>query len=166
MLGKDGSLMAAWRYRCADTASCTEAEQEQLTAQLNRALQALGNGWMLHVDAVRQPAPSYGPRIAFPDPITAAIDEERRRFFEQRGAVYEGYFVVSVTYLPPALAESKFVELMFDDDAPAARAKARGEHLLAAFKRDIRALEARLPLKLERLRARSFDYEDRARRSP
>ena len=57
-MGKDGALMAAWRYACADTASSTEAEQEQLSAQINRALQSLGNGWMVHVDAVRQPAPS------------------------------------------------------------------------------------------------------------
>lgn len=159
VLGKDGSLLAAWRYRCADTASSTVAEQEQLSAQLNQALKPFGNGWVLHVDAVRQPAPSYGARTPFPDPITAAIDDERRRFFEGRGAVYEGYFVVTVTYLPPALAESRFVALMFDDDAPASKAKDRGQHILAAFKRDLRALEARLPIKLERLRAHSVETE-------
>lgn len=160
VLGKDGSLMAAWRYRCGDTASSTEAEQEQLSAQLNQALKSLGSGWVLHVDAVRQGAPSYGPRTAFPDPVTAAIDEERRRFFEARGAVYEGYFVLTATYLPPVLAQARLVELMFDDDDPAAsRAKDRGRHLVAAFKRDLRALEARLPLKLERLRAHSIETE-------
>lgn len=160
VVGKDGALMAAWRYSCTDTASSTEAEQEQLCAQINRALQSLGNGWMVHVDAVRQPAPSYGPRTIFPDPVTAAIDDERRRLFEAAGAVYEGYFVVAVTYLPAAVAESRFVELMFDDDAPATKAKERGKHLVAAFKRDIRALEARLPLKLERLQAHPVETED------
>ena len=159
VVGKDGALMAAWRYRCPDTASSTEAEQEQLAAQLNRAVQSLGNGWMLHVDAVRQPAPRYGARSAFPDPVTQAIDEERRRVFEERGAAYEGYFVLTATYLPPALAQSKFVELMFDDDAPATSSKARGKHIVASFKRDIRALEARLPLKMERLRAHAVDTE-------
>jgi type IV secretion system protein VirB4 len=159
VVGKDGSLIAAWRYGCTDTASSTEAEQEHLSAQVNRALQSLGNGWMVHVDAVRQPAPRYGRRTGFPDPITAAIDEERRRFFEAAGAVYEGYFVLAVTYLPPALAQSRFVELMFDDDAPATKAKERGQHLVAAFKRDIRALEARLPFKLERLRAHPVEAD-------
>lgn len=159
VVGKDGALMAAWRYSCADSASSTEAEQEQLSAQINRALQSLGNGWMLHVDAVRQPAPSYGRRTGFPDPVTAAIDDERRRFFEAAGAVYEGHFILTVTYLPPAVAERRFVELMFDDDAPATTAKERGQHLVAAFKRDIRALESRLPLKLERLRGHTADTE-------
>src|SRR5690242_5751509 len=39
VVGKDGALMAAWRYCCTDTASSTEAEQEHLSAQINRALQ-------------------------------------------------------------------------------------------------------------------------------
>lgn len=159
VVGKDGGLMAAWRYSCADCASSTEGEQEQLSLQVNRALQSLGNGWMVHIDAVRQPAPSYGRPTRFPDAVTAAIDDERRRFFEAAGAMYEGYFVLTVTYLAPALAESRFVELMFDDDAPATKAKEHGKHLVTAFKRDIRALEARLPIKLERLRARDTQTE-------
>ena len=32
-----------------------------------------------------------------------------------RGA-YEGYFVLTITYLPPLLNERKFIELMFEDD--------------------------------------------------
>jgi type IV secretion system protein VirB4 len=159
VLCKDGALMAAWRYRAADTASSTEAEQEHLSAQLNRALQSLGNGWMVHIDAVRRPAAGYGQRTEFPDPITAAIDEERRRLFHARGAVYEGYFVLSVTYLPPTLVESRFVALMFHDDEPAEGTAKHAKHVLSAFKRDIRALEARLPLKLERLAAHAVETE-------
>ena len=153
VVGKDGSLMAAWRYQCADTASSTEQEQEHLAAQLNRALAPLGGGWMVHVDAVRVPAQAPSGASAFPDPITAAIEEERREYFARRGAVYEGYFILTVTYLPPAVAESKFVELMFDDDRPAPSDKAHSEHIVSAFKRDIKALQARLPLRLRRLQA-------------
>jgi type IV secretory pathway VirB4 component len=60
---------------------------------------------MIHIDAVRRPAPVYAERglSAFPDAITAAIDEERRRLFEELGTMYEGYFVLTVTYLPPLL---------------------------------------------------------------
>ncbi|HMJ09840.1 MAG TPA: conjugal transfer protein TrbE [Polyangiaceae bacterium] len=154
VVGKDGSLMAGWRYQCPDTASSTEAEQEHLAAQLNRALAPLGGGWMVHVDAVREPADQDAARSEFPDPVTAAIEAERREFFARRGTVYEGYFVLTVTYLPPALAQSKFVEVMFEDDRPARGARAHSEHLVGVFNRDIKALEARLPIKLERLRAR------------
>lgn len=159
VVGKDGSLMAAWRYRCGDAASSTDAEQEQLAAQVNRAFQTLGSGWMVHIDAIRLPAPSYPAKTPFPDPVTAAIDDERRTFFESRGAVFEGYSVLSVTYLPPRLAESRFIELMFEDDRPATSAKEHGEHIVKAFKRDLRALEARLPFKLERLRAHLVESE-------
>ncbi len=159
LVGKDGCLMAAWRYQCADTASSTEQEQEHLAAQLNRALAPLGGGWMVHVDAVREPAAPPSGDSAFPDPITAALDQERRAFFAQRGAVYEGYFILTVTYLPPALAQSRFVELMFDDDRPRSEGRAHSEHIVSAFKRDIKALEARLPLRLQRLRATASDTE-------
>ena len=61
---------------------------------------------MIHVDAVRRPAPVYSERgrSHFPDAITAAMDEERRRLFEGLGTMYEGYFVLSVTYFAPMLA--------------------------------------------------------------
>lgn len=160
LVGKDGALMAGWRYQCADMASSTEAEQEHLSAQINRALQPLGAGWMLHVDAVRQAAERTSDRCRFPDSITAAIEGERREFFAERGAVYEGYFVVTVTYLPPALSESKFVALMFDDDRPRASSAAHSEHIVQTFKRDIRALEARLPFRLQRLKAQEVQTED------
>ena len=52
----------------------------------------------------------------FTQDISAAVDEERRRLFEKRGVMYEGYFVLTVTWLPPLLAERKAVELLFDDD--------------------------------------------------
>ncbi len=43
---------------------------------------------MMHVDAMRSPAPSYSDRNAshFPDRVSARHDEERRRLFEKDGA--------------------------------------------------------------------------------
>ena len=61
--------------------------------------------------------------------LCAAIDEERRQLFESLGTMYEGYFVLTVTYFPPVLAQTKFVELMFDDDAIAPDHKARTQRL-------------------------------------
>ena len=57
--------------------------------------------------------------------------------FEGLGTMYEGYFVLTVTYFPPLLAQRKFVELMFDDDAIAPDHKARTQRL-------DRALQARM----------------------
>jgi hypothetical protein len=57
--------------------------------------------------------------------------------FEGLGTMYEGYFVLTVTWFPPVLAQRKFVELMFDDDAVSPDHKARTMGLIKQFKREI-----------------------------
>lgn len=164
IVGKNGSFMASWFYRGADNASATEAERELISFRINQALAPLGNGWMVHVDAVRRPAPSYSdPSLShFPDPVSAAVDEERRRLFESMGTLYEGFFIISVTWFPPMLAERKFVELMFHDDADKPNQKRRTAHLIEHFKREVQNLEGRLSaaVELERLRGVKVMQED------
>lgn len=154
---KSGALCAAWLYRGDDAASSTDAQREAVSLRLNQALSRLGNGWMVHVDAVRQQAPSYTAAGAshFPDPVTAAIDEERRRLFEGLGVMYEGYFVLTVTYFAPMLAQRKFVELMFDDDSKVRGEKGTTARLLEHFRRECSSLESRLAaaVQLRRLKA-------------
>jgi type IV secretion system protein VirB4 len=164
IVGKNGTFMAAWLYQGDDHASSTDAQRENVSFRINQALSALGNGWMIHVDAVRRPADNYSERGAsyFPDTVTRAMDEERRRYFESLGTMYEGYFVLSVTYFPPLLAERKFVELMFDDDTKALGNKARTKSLIDFFKRECNTIESRLSsaLKLQRLRSHKVITED------
>jgi type IV secretory pathway VirB4 component len=94
IVGKNGAFMAAWLYRGDDNASSTDEQREMVSFRINQALASLGSGWMVHVDAVRRPAPSYTePGVShFPDPVSAAMDEERRRLFEGLGTMYEGVF--------------------------------------------------------------------------
>ena len=164
VVGKNGSFMAAWMYQGEDNASSTEAQREMVSFRLNQALSGMGNGWMIHVDAVRRPAPAYPAPSAsnFPDPLTAAVDEERRRLFEKLGTMYEGLFVLTVTYFPPLLAQRKFVELMFDDEAMPRDRKARTRGLIDYFKRECVNIESRLSaaVKLTRLRGHKLVQED------
>lgn len=164
IVGKNGSFMASWLYRGADNASATEAERELISFRINQALASFDNAWMVHVDAVRRPAPSYSdPSLShFPDAVSAAVDEERRRLFESMGTLYEGFFVVTVTWFPPVLAERRFVELMFHDDAEKPNDKTRTAHLIDHFKREVINLENRLSLavELERLRGVKITKED------
>ncbi|NOT13727.1 MAG: VirB4 family type IV secretion/conjugal transfer ATPase [Methylococcaceae bacterium] len=166
IVGKDGSFMAAWLYTGDDKDSSTEQDRESVSARINQALSVLGNGWMIHVDAVRRPAPTYAERglSAFPDAITAAIDEERRRQFEGLGTMYEGYFVLTVTYLPPLLNERKFIELMFEDDAEAPNNKSHTRALLGHFTRECHNIEMRLSsaLTLTRLKGNKMVTESGA----
>jgi type IV secretion/conjugal transfer VirB4 family ATPase len=164
IVGKNGAFMAAWLYQGDDNASSTDPQRENVSFRINQALSGLGNGWMIHVDAVRRPAANYSERGAspFPDPVTQAMDEERRRYFESLGTMYEGYFVLSVTYLPPLLAERKFVELMFDDDAHTPDKNARTKNLIDFFKRECNTIESRLSsaLKLQRLHSHKVVTEE------
>ncbi|TKW64638.1 MAG: conjugal transfer protein TrbE, partial [Paracoccus denitrificans] len=164
IVGKNGSFMAAWLYAGDDNASSTDQQREMVSFRINQALAGLGNGWMIHVDAPRRPAPNYSERglSHFPDPITEMIDEERRQLFEGLGTMYEGYFVITATYFPPMLAEQKFVELMFDDDREKPSQKARTADLVEKFKRDVVSFESRLgaALKLTRLKGHEVMNED------
>ncbi|MBY0239455.1 MAG: conjugal transfer protein TrbE, partial [Burkholderiaceae bacterium] len=164
VVGKNGSFLAAWLYRGEDNASRTDQEREVISSRINQALAGLGNGWMMHVDAVRRPAPSYlSPEHShFPDPVSAAIDEERRRLFENLGTVYEGYFVLTLTYFPPMLVQSRIVEMMFDDEAQAPDHKARTYNLIDHFKRECQNIESKLSatLTLERLNGQRIQNED------
>jgi type IV secretion system protein TrbE len=164
VLGKDGSLMAGWVYEGEDEASRTDEEQALVSFRINEALKRLGNGWMLHVTSTREEAAGYPPRglSHFPDPVSAAIDEERRRFFEAQGQMYQSRFTLVVTWLPPALTQKKFTDLMFEDDRPAGDAREQTLSIIRQFKREISALESRLapPFKLRRLRGRAVQQED------
>lgn len=164
IVGKNGSFMAAWLYKGSDNASATDVEREMNSFRINQALANMGSGWMVHVDAVRRPAPNYShpSQSNFPDPVSAAIDEERRRTFEGLGNLYEGFFIITVTWFPPMLAERKFVELMFHDDSDKPNNKARTHHLIDFFKKEVKNIESRMSsaVSMERLRGQKIMNED------
>lgn len=155
IVGKNGSFMTAWLYSGEDIANTTDEAREMLSFRINQALSAMGNGWMIHVDAVRRAAPGYSDinHSHFPDAISLAVDEERRALFEQLGTLYEGYFVITLTWFPPVLAQKRFVELMFDDDGVHLSDKAKTDQLIEEFKQSCRNFESRMSsgLHLERL---------------
>lgn len=143
---KNGAFMAAWIFEGDDAAGSTDEQRETASMRVNQALSRLGNGWMIHVDAVRRPAQDYAPAASshFPDRVSAAMYEERRRMFHRLGTTYEGYLVMTLTWFPPQLAQRKFVELMFDDDAEVAGKTERTTTLIADFERECRSFEGRL----------------------
>jgi type IV secretion system protein VirB4 len=157
VVGKNGSLMTSWRYKGDDNASSTDAQREAASVRKNQALARLGNGWMIHVDAARHPAPDYPDARSshFPDEVSAALDEERRRTFQHLGQMYDGYYVLTLTYLPPLLVQNKLVELMFDDEANESDKRHLTLRLIEFFKQECANIELRLSsvLRMERLRA-------------
>jgi type IV secretion system protein TrbE len=154
---KSGALMAAWVYRGPDNTSTSHEERGMVAARINRALRGLGNGWMLHVDAVRFASPGYPMResASFPDPATVAIDEERRRFFEAQGQMYEGHFVLTLTWFPPARAQRRLTRLLVTDNAPDKDSRDQTLGVIEDFRRAIARIENELAtaLTLRRLKA-------------
>lgn len=164
IVGKNGAFMAAWLYRGEDNANQTEEACEMVSFRINQALTAMGSGWMIHVDAIRRAAPSYSDpeRSHFPDALSKAIDEERRTLFEQLGTLYEGEFVITLTWLPSMLAERRFVALMFDDDRAALSKKAQTRELIDQFQQACRNFESRMSaaVTLERLQSERVPFAD------
>src|SRR5271166_672533 len=164
VIGKNGALIAGWEYAGEDSASTPDAQRDAVSVRVNQALARLGDGWMLHADAVRRPVEVYSPRglSHFPDRVSAAIDEERRAYFAQHGAAYESRFILCVSYLPPAGAVKRLSEVIYDDDVPKGDDAAAVANTLALFERELASLENRLStsFKLRRLRSRKEITED------
>ena len=103
ILLKDGSLLAGWYFAGPDSESSTNQERNEVSRQINTVLAKLGSGWMIQVEAVRVPTTAYPAAAAsfFPDAVTRAIDEERRRHFEAERGHYESQHALILTYRPP-----------------------------------------------------------------
>src|SRR5689334_4404823 len=84
VLNKDGSYLAALRFRGHDPQS---DDDPTATDALGEALDALGSGWALHLEARRRPAAPLPPAPpgGFPDPVSWLVEAERREGFERAG---------------------------------------------------------------------------------
>lgn len=148
VLTKAGGFLAGWSYRGPDLDSATPGELAAMAARINAAF-ALGDGWILHCDALRTPAPGYAPPGAFPDRTTRLIDDVRRARYAHEGLHFTTRYVLTLTWFPAPDAAGRAAALFVEGEAagPAARQ-------LARFNEMIRDLEGRLGalLELERLR--------------
>ncbi|HEX8430966.1 MAG TPA: hypothetical protein VF625_06750, partial [Longimicrobium sp.] len=148
----DGALLAGWRYRGPDLDADTPQGVNMLTSQVNFALLPYVNNWMFHVDALHHEAPGYAPEGAFPDPVTRAMDAERRAAYMEAGRSYETDCYLFATYFPPQDVFSRLGEFIItrpkrsDVDAEAQLVLDRHANYLREF-------ENRMPaaVKLERL---------------
>jgi type IV secretion/conjugal transfer VirB4 family ATPase len=150
LLQKNGSFLTGWRYRGPDLASATPEELDNLARHLNDALLPYGDGWMFHVDFIRRPAAGYAPLGAFPDPVTRAIDEERRAAYEASHAHFVSESFLAATYLPPKEIYSRLARLFVQGRS---RGSSAWTSLHSTFEEQAAQLERRLStqLKISRL---------------
>jgi type IV secretion/conjugal transfer VirB4 family ATPase len=160
IIGKDGSVIAAWFYRGPDIASSTDDERNALSARVNAALARLGSGWAIWVEAVRLPAASYPPPEAshFPDPVSRLVDAERRRQFEAEGQHFESEYALIVQFTPPLRRHSRIEDLIYDDDPEARQSPAA--RILEQFEKDLATLEDAIGDAVALQRMRGFTITD------
>jgi len=142
---KDGAFLAAWSYGGPDMDSASDDELAVLASQVNAALARLGNGWMLHADAIRQPSVAYPRGGAFPDATTRVIDEERRAQYTTVAAHYESVYYLALTYRPPADVETRLWALFFEGDR---EVRQGWGHVLEIFGKAIADMEDALSARL------------------
>lgn len=164
IVNKNGSFTACWFYEGDDNESATAQEREALSASLNSAFKKFDGGFTLNFDACRQKAPHYpsAKENAFPDRVSFAIDEERRRLFEKNGVLYQGFFVLSLTWMPPARSLRKAGDIFFEQDSAKKDKRSESEHLIETFKGHCQRLEDALSanLHMRRLKTREFMAQD------
>lgn len=110
---KDGLLQRTIEFRGPDLASSTPEELVSTTARLNNALKRLGGGWSVFVEAQRVRSRKY-PKSQWPDPVSALVDEERRRLFEEEGEHFESRYYLTFVYAPPKQAKARFLGFLFE----------------------------------------------------
>ena len=154
VLMKDGSFLAGWRVRGRDLASSTPGEVVNLAGHVNVALASLGDGWMVHADAVRRDATGYAPpeRCHFPDPVSAEIDHARRDRYASVGEHYETEAVITVTYTPPPSLTGRLQQAAVKGQRGRGSASDVWDRLLGRFEREVRGVQDRLSATLRTTR--------------
>ena len=114
VLNKSGSLMSGFDFSGPDIESSSETDLEMLSRHLNHAVARLGTGWSVHFDTIRAPADGYTDpsRCAFPDPVTALIDVERRQQYGMDGVHFVSRQVAVFSYDLPSDTEAKLAKLV------------------------------------------------------
>lgn len=154
LLLKDGSLLAGWYFFGPDTESATPLERNRISHEINAIISKLGSGWMLQVDSLRVPSVGYHDRERshFPDPVSRAIDEERRRHFKMKDRHFESRQTLVLTYKPTHQAGEGMSQFVFSTEISARTRPA--DRALAAFSNAIREIEQYLSatISLQRMR--------------
>ncbi len=137
VLNKDGSLQRTFKFLGPDLESSTKPSLVAAMSRLNNALKRFGTRWSLHVEARRVRADSY-PDLVTADPVSRAIDLERRRRFLQYGDHFKTDYYMTVAYLPPEDRADK-AGRAFVENAPKTRRRAFAD-TIEMFDNNVRAL--------------------------
>lgn len=162
LVNKNGSLTVAFLYRGEDSSVLSNIEQSVNNSHINEAVKMLGDGWLLHIDAVRRESREYTSRskVFFENDVAKALDEEKRQHFNKT-PLFEGNFILTLTFTPPLLAEQKLLDLLYEkDDEDKVDKKdykiIQTSNLINKFKNDVKAFVDRMSVSYEMHQLKSF----------
>ncbi len=161
LLLKDGSLMAGWYFAGPDCESATDIERNELSRQINAILSRLGSGWIIQVEAIRVPTLDYPSkeRCHFPDPVTRAIDAERRAHFCREQGHFESKHALLLTYRPLESKKTALSKYMYSDEE--SRKRSYADTVLFSFKNAVREIEQYLANTLSIVRMETREVSER-----
>ncbi len=161
LLLKDGSLMAGWYFAGPDCESATDIERNELSRQINAILSRLGSGWIIQVEAIRLPTLDYPSkeRCHFPDPVTRAIDAERRAHFCREQGHFESKHALLLTYRPLESKKTALSKYMYSDEE--SRKRSYADTVLFSFKNAVREIEQYLANTLSIVRMETREVSER-----
>jgi len=112
-----------------------------VSRQINAILSRLGSGWMIQVEAVRVPTDDYPAEddCHFPDPVTRAIDAERRAHFQKERGHFESRHALILTWRPPEPRRSGLTRYVYSDAG--SRSATYADKALETFLTSIREVE-------------------------
>jgi type IV secretion system protein VirB4 len=142
IVNKDGTLSSLFLIEGPDFSTSTAETLERLSRVVNSVLAGLAGEYVVHVDAIRRRASGYPAEGAFPDLLTAFLDQLRREDYEsESGDQFITETVLTVTQIPSREIYTR-VALRFERGFEAQRSD--WERSVLAFCERLKALEERL----------------------
>ena len=161
MLGKDGSLTAAFECEGLDIASATPAQRNHQAEKINAIFTShFGGGWVTHHELIRKPAADYPHPEAscFPDPISRGIEAENRENFLKEGNHFESTNILVVRYKSTAFNSPRLRNLFYESKKTDSTTTLESD--LAYFERQLENLADALSNILKVRRMRGYSVTD------
>jgi type IV secretion/conjugal transfer VirB4 family ATPase len=147
---RSGTFLAAWEVAGPDNDPMPLSEQYYLASRIAEGLD-LGGDFGIGCDLIRESSPEYAPRdpASWPDPVSYAIDEERRIQFTTPGNYWCSRVFFYLSYRPVRNRRAKVQTWFFEDDPDT---KGFAERALARFKNRLGRFEAVLETNMQSVR--------------
>lgn len=111
MFLKNKGFASTFEIRGKDLSSSTNYELSNVSRIINSSLMQLGDGWMAHIDTIRDESKYYPSEneCFFKDKITKAIDISRRQIFQSNEMCFENKYYLTLTFVPMTLNKNSFL---------------------------------------------------------